>query len=82
VTLRKSRERLWPESAADDEKKRASVIPLPTRDRHRRNPVSPSSFDDMGRLLEMEEILAYTTDQSGIKRFARALRGALLSRAV
>jgi hypothetical protein len=37
--------------------------------------------DDMGRLLEMEEILAYTTDRSGIKRFARALRGALLSRA-
>ena len=44
--------------------------------------VSPSSFDDdMGRLLEMEEILAYTTDRSGIKRFARALRGTLLSRA-
>ena len=31
--------------------------------------VSPSSFDDdMGRLLEMEEILAYTTDRSGITR--------------
>jgi hypothetical protein len=43
--------------------------------------VSPSSFDDdMGRLLEMEEILAYTTDRSGIKRFASALRGTLLSR--
>jgi hypothetical protein len=35
----------------------------------------------MGRLLEIEEILAYTTDRSGIKRFARALRGTLLSRA-
>src|SRR5262245_20145236 len=44
--------------------------------------VSSSSFDDdMGRLLEMKEILAYTTDRSGIKRFARALRGTLLSRA-
>ena len=44
--------------------------------------VSLSSFDDdMGRLLEMEEIVAYATDRSGIKRFARALRGTLLSRA-
>lgn len=44
--------------------------------------VSPSSFDDdMGRLLEMEESLAYTADRSGIKRLARALRGTLLSRA-
>jgi hypothetical protein len=36
----------------------------------------------MGRLLEMGEILAYTSERSiRIKRFARALRGTLLSRA-
>jgi hypothetical protein len=41
---------------------------------------SASTFDDdMGRLLEMEQILAYTTDRSGRKRFARALRATLLS---
>jgi hypothetical protein len=41
---------------------------------------SQSTFDDdMGRLLDMEEILAYTTDRSGRKRFARALRAKLLS---
>lgn len=41
---------------------------------------SPSTFDDdMGRLLDMEQILAYTTDRSGRRRFARALRATLLS---
>jgi hypothetical protein len=41
---------------------------------------STSTFDDdMGRLLEMEQILAYTTDRAGRKRFARALRATLLS---
>jgi hypothetical protein len=41
---------------------------------------SQSTFDDdMGRLLDMEEILAYTTDRSDRKRFARALRAKLLS---
>jgi hypothetical protein len=41
---------------------------------------SSSSFDDdMGRLLELDEILVYTTDRRGRKRFARALRARLLS---
>jgi hypothetical protein len=41
---------------------------------------SISTFDDdMGRLLEMQQILAYTTDRSGRRRFARALRATLLS---
>lgn len=41
---------------------------------------SASTFDDdMGRLLEMAQILAYTTDKSGRRRFARALRATLLS---
>ena len=41
---------------------------------------STSTFDDdMGRLLEMEQILAYTTDRSGRRRFARALRATRLS---
>jgi hypothetical protein len=34
---------------------------------------------DVARLLELEEILAYTTDRRGQRRFARALRSALLS---
>ena len=34
----------------------------------------------IARLLEGREILAYTTDARGLKRFARALRGLLLSR--
>ncbi len=33
----------------------------------------------VARLLELDEILAYTTDRRGRKRFARALRGKLLS---
>ena len=41
---------------------------------------SPTSFDDdMGRLLDLEEIVAYTTDRKGRTRFARALRATLLS---
>jgi hypothetical protein len=37
-------------------------------------------FDDqVARLLEFEEILAYTTDRRGRRRFARALRGTLMS---
>jgi hypothetical protein len=34
----------------------------------------------IARLLEGREVLAYTTDARGLKRFARALRGLLLSR--
>jgi hypothetical protein len=34
---------------------------------------------EVQRLLEMEQLLAYTTDRRGRKRFARALRGRLLS---
>jgi len=40
---------------------------------------SSSWDDDMGRLLELDEILAYTTDRPGRRRFARALRARLLS---
>jgi hypothetical protein len=37
-------------------------------------------FDDqVARLLELDEILAYTTDRHGRRRFARALRGKLMS---
>jgi len=37
-------------------------------------------FDDqVARLLELDEILAYTTDRRGRRRFARALRGKLMS---
>ena len=37
-------------------------------------------FDErVARLLELGEILAYTTDRRGRRRFARALRGKLLS---
>jgi hypothetical protein len=35
--------------------------------------------DQVARLLELEEILAYTTDRRGRRRFARALRGTLMS---
>jgi hypothetical protein len=41
----------------------------------------PASIDD--RLVEMigdRDVLVYTTDRSGLKRFARALRGVLLTR--
>jgi hypothetical protein len=41
---------------------------------------SSQPFDQqVARLLELEEILAYTTDRRGRRRFARALRGKLLS---
>jgi hypothetical protein len=36
--------------------------------------------DQVARLLELEEILAYTTDRRGRRRFARALRGTLMSK--
>ena len=36
-------------------------------------------YADIRLLLEMDEILAYTTDRRGQKRFARALRSRLLS---
>ena len=40
----------------------------------------PRPFDAyVARLLELEEILAYTTDWRGTRRFARALRGKLMS---
>ena len=40
-------------------------------------------FDDqVASLLELEEILAYTTDRRGRRRFARALRGKLMSMSV
>ena len=35
--------------------------------------------DQVAHLLELEEILAYTTDRRGRRRFARALRGTLMS---
>lgn len=35
--------------------------------------------NQVARLLELEEILAYTTDRRGRRRFARALRGTLMS---
>lgn len=35
--------------------------------------------EHVARLLELEEILAYTTDRRGRRRFARALRGKLMS---
>jgi hypothetical protein len=36
--------------------------------------------DQVARLLELEEILAYTTDRRGRRRFARALHGTLMSK--
>jgi hypothetical protein len=38
-----------------------------------------ASFPQLAGLLEWEEILAYTTDSRGMRRFSRALRGKLLS---
>jgi hypothetical protein len=35
--------------------------------------------DQVAHLLELDEILAYTTDRRGRRRFARALRGTLMS---
>jgi hypothetical protein len=35
--------------------------------------------EQLARLLELDEILAYITDRRGRRRFARALRGKLLS---
>jgi hypothetical protein len=44
--------------------------------------LSAGPFDrHVARLLELEEILAYTTDRRGRRRFARALRGKLMSMA-
>lgn len=44
------------------------------------SPSPPRPFDAyVARLLELEEILAYTTDWRGRRRFARALRGKLMS---
>jgi hypothetical protein len=44
------------------------------------SPSPPRPFDPyVARLLELEEILAYTTDWRGRRRFARALRGKLMS---
>jgi hypothetical protein len=40
----------------------------------------PSVGQRIANLLEGREVLAYTTDPRGLKRFARALRGLLLSR--
>jgi hypothetical protein len=42
-------------------------------------PVGPLDAK-VARLLELDEILAYTTDRPGMRRFARALHGALLAR--
>jgi hypothetical protein len=36
--------------------------------------------NQVARLLELEEILAYTTDRRGRRQFARALRGTLMSK--
>ena len=42
---------------------------------------SAGSLDErLARLLDGREVLAYTTDRRGMRRFARALRGTLLSR--
>ena len=44
------------------------------------SPSPPRPFDAyVARLLELEEILAYTTDWRRRRRFARALRGKLMS---
>jgi hypothetical protein len=41
----------------------------------------PGSIEQrIGRFLDGREVLAYTTDPRGLRRFARALRGRLLSR--
>jgi hypothetical protein len=46
-----------------------------------RPPAGPASIEErMALLLDGHEILVYTTDRRGMKRFARALRGLLLSR--
>jgi hypothetical protein len=53
------------------------------RAEHITSPSSARPYDeDVARLLELEEILAYTTDWRGRRRFARALRGKLISTSI
>jgi hypothetical protein len=53
----------------------AALTPFPSGDLS----VSPIQRR-LADLLDGREVLAYTTDQRGLKRFARSLRGLLLTR--